>query len=1067
MAASVTTFDEYVEEGSKLSNFKDMFESLEKLGKGMKNIKGIAGSVANLEFLDTMRDKFAAATSINDKITSGLQKLGLSNKSISLLNRATGGLLSSADPFIMSLYGAAETFASNFLGDLVAAALSNVYIPEEVFILGVKSLAAAKADPNVRNVLRDTTLKHDLALSLEWLDKYNGTKYDIRSPLIQDAITASKNGCFHVAAYILKELKKTYIEINVSPTIDNEGESFKNNELCNYENFFNRVIRHIFVYSYGNLTVDEFRKIIKEFPTFTPSCLGINDEVYSRREMISSSDIEILAPFRRYKTVETIINDTAEDKVFIVPRNKNIKVLYIWLAFSMDYNTTELLVHKNLHDRLKYKMLSTLEKAFYEAQKSLLGSALGRFIFDAKDSYLALIAKYVQETEPYLFDPRNQNSLVSEDRITLPDFREYNSQAAEAGKKDSQDNKLPTPSPLANSGLTYDSFEVRRIDENYSQEQIAREVIDISIKKKLQYMMVKTLDRYPLGIDDTEVSVDSFFIFFNEIFNNLSETEKNTVFSYLLAKYIIDLYIPKGYTLDMIASLYPSLNELGVLSQFSDYYAEACKNNDNTTVPLENIKFSTEVTNNDGNILKIESSDVTVYAPNGAIITSLRNMPGYPEGIDVIGNNICVLVSNNGNPEKDIYYTTDTGLTWIKMNAESGGVLENIKFSTEVTNKDGNTLKIESSEVNIYNSDGSKVASIQNLPGIPKGIDILGNNTYITMYNTADSNSGNIKREIIYYTPDNGLTWINISIESGSTSSNAIGIDRPLDEIPFYKEIIASNGDLIKVEPTGVNIYNTYGEKTGSFIDIQGKPIGIAIVDTDTYVVTVNPKIGNQEVYYSSNNGLVWEKINTDSDVLGSVSIYPGVGITSLSQLNFYEALYYNDIFFKIHEYTISYSHDKINFTNMNLFFDELVLGISTLPSGTSYILTENSLYELNNFSTNSTNLQLRRIGNNDTTYTVIKGVIGTILNSASTIPSTIEDFDIDDKAVIKKLLLYYQSGTLMYYWYNTDSPIAIELFQKNIELLRQKYDETDSITKRTEIQKKIDKQQYYISKMT
>jgi hypothetical protein len=882
MAESVTSFNEYVEEGGKLSNFQEMYSTLESFGKGMTNVKGVLNSAANLEFLDTLRDKFSAATSVNDKITDGLKKLGLTDKSISLLNRATGGLLSSADPFIMSLYGAAETFASSILEDFVSAILANVYVPEDVFLLGVKGLAGAKSDPNLRNVLRSATLRHDLAKTLEWLDNYNKTTYDIDSILTNDAITASKNGCFKVAEYIMKKLKETYNEIKACVAITESDEEYKSLELIRYEHFFNNVIRHIFVYSYSNLLLSDFRSIINNFPTFTPSCLGTSDDEYTKRALITSSEIDAMAPFRRYKTLETIINENAPDKVFIVPRNKHIKTIYIWLAFSTDYNSNKLLVHKELHDRLKHKMLSTLEEAFYEAQKSLLGSPLSRFITGAKNNYLSLLAEYVEETDPYLFDPKKQTNLIEEDKIILPNFRSNEtSDNANISLIKSVEKELPVPPIMENSGLSYDNFMVYYVDPVFTNEQVTRDSIAIVLNKKLYYVISKSLERHSLDISIPDIIIDTFFIFYNDkLSSNLSQEELDKLFLYILAKYIIDIYTAKGYT-----------NESGILSQFYNYYNE-------------------------------------------------------------LFNKLSLLGKIDG----------------------------------EGTNSS---------------------------PGL------LPNNS---------------------------------------------GMNRLIEDISFYTEVLDNDGNLVKIDPTGVNTYNTYGEKISSFHNNPANSIGIDIIDNDTYLLAVSPKTSEKEAYYSPDKGLTWEKMNVDAS---DASIYPGVGITSLKQLNFYEVIYYDNTFFKINGHTIAYSSDRINWENMDIYLNEIILGICILPSGTLYILTELYIYEIPNFSINSTNADMKVVAENDYNYTIIKGIIGTILNGSSIPYNTLDDFDIDDKITINKILAHYQSARLIYYWYSTESPITADVLQKNIEFLQGQYDNTDDPLLRSIIEQKIAKQNEYITRIS
>jgi hypothetical protein len=878
MAAIINSFNEYVEEGSKLSNFADMFSSLEQMGKELKSIKGTVDSVTNLSFLTSIRDKFSAATSLNDKISSALKNMGLSDKAISLLNKSSGGLLSSVDPFIMSIYGSVETFAGSILQDVISSVMSKIFIPEEVFLIAVKGLAGAKSDPNYKNVLRKATLEHDLVKTIEWLDNFNNTKYAIQSKQTQDALTAARNGSFNVAAYIIRKLKKTYIEIKAGPTITEKDEERKSLELVQYEHFFNKVIQHIFVYSYDNLTVEKFQAIIRDFPTFTPSCLGTSDTKYSSRAIVTKGNIDILAPLKKYKTVEVIWNSNASEKTFIVPRNHNIKKLYVWLAFSPAFNDSERLVNKPLHDRLKYKILSTLEEAFYEAQKSLLNSALGKFITNAKDDYLGLIAKYVKETEQYLFDPKKQDFVTGEDRITLPDFRQAT--VASSTKKDSQKNYLPIPSVFSEYSLTYDNFYVYHVMGDYTAERVVQDGIVISKKNNMIYMFSNGIFKNSPLMD--KVSEEIYFIYHNERFNTVpDQIKRQTITDFVLAKHIIDYYSTQEVKLPLtvIASMYPSINNKGIFNEFVNYY----------------------------------------------------NYVNY-----------------------------------------------------------------------------------------------------------------------------------NQTIESEDNS----GLNRDVEEINFYNQVLTDKGETVKIDPTGVNVYNVFGEKVGSYSDLPGVPVGVSIVGEDVYAATLNQKNGHTEAYYSPDNGMTWISLGAKEE---DITIYPGVGITSLNQVNFYESLYYDDNLFIINNNKISFSSDKTNYTELPISFlnqDEIIQSIIILPNGDFLILTDKTLYKIQNFNKDETNFQIETLDENGGKYNTIKGMVGTIINAVSIPLDTIDDFDIDDTKIVNKLMQHYSSVKLVYYWYSTESKISESIFNDNIFRLQEKLNATTDPYRRSQLQHLIERQQHFKSKI-
>jgi hypothetical protein len=875
MAETVHSFNEYVEEGSKLAQFKEIYSTFEKMGKDVKNLKGFVDSVKNLEFIENIKDKFEANLSVSEKMNEALKNMGLTDSSLKLINEFT----SAANPYIMSVYGAIETFGRSILEDVVSAVTSKIYIPEEVFLVAVKGMALAKSDPNSGGVLRNAALRHDLVETIKWLDNYNNAStYDLNSGRAQDAITAARNGSFHVALYILGQLKKTYAEIKASVAFNQADEQRIKLELARYERFYNSVIKTIIVYSYNNLTLTEVQKIIKDFPTFVPACLGTNYSENSKTATIVSYDIDIMAPIVYYRTAAEMWGNNSGE-VFIDPLNKNIKKIYVYLAFSTDFNESERLVNEALHTRLKFKMLSTMEKAFYESQNSLLNSPLGQFVLGAREDYLSSIAGYVRKVDRYLFDPKSQESLIT-DQVTLPDFRPRMAADKDGNYKKTLKDSLPEPSSFSKNNLSYDDFEVYYVDPLFSKEKITKDSLAIAQKRSLPYMMSRYIQTISPEINTSLIVTKQYFIFYSNRFgSNIQETDREDILNYIMVKYIIDYYSESGFTLETIAAMFPELNEAGLFSLFNDYY----------------------------HLLKDETD----------------------------------------------------------------------------------------------------------------------------------------------YTP-----------------SPSAGLDRPINIIPFYREVLNPSGEVVKIEDSGINTYNIFGEKINTY-QAQGSPVGISIIGNDTYLLSLNPKNTQLEAYYSPDEGLSFMKMEGNAN---EAEVYPGVGITSIHQVNFFKSIYYMNILFIIRNNTIAYSFDRVEFTDLTIPFDtpnEKLLGLSILPDGTLYLLTNICIYMIENFNIDDDpNFILIKISSNDGEFSIIEDVVGTIINAVSIPLNTTDDFDIDDKAIISKLLMYYRSNKVLYYWYSPESPITVDIFDDNIARLQAKLDMTIDNVRKMQLQRCIERQEYFRSKI-
>ena len=164
MAESSSAFNNYIEEGSKLSSLKNLFGLLEKVGNFFKKLKqGISDAIGTVTDL---YNNIKNSTYVSDL----LKKLGLTDEAIGIINKLTGGSINALDGALGDMLdtglAAIETYGSEIL-NLVKA---NVYLPENVFLSSVKALHAIGSDPNLNSTLFNTAIRHDMPKVLEWLD---------------------------------------------------------------------------------------------------------------------------------------------------------------------------------------------------------------------------------------------------------------------------------------------------------------------------------------------------------------------------------------------------------------------------------------------------------------------------------------------------------------------------------------------------------------------------------------------------------------------------------------------------------------------------------------------------------------------------------------------------------------------------------------------------------------------------------------------------------------------------------------------------------------------------------
>lgn len=671
---SRTPFMSYVENGTKLSSFKNFFALFESLSASINTIKGLLNALKNLP--DALKSDLLGSFSLDSIIAEKLGELGLSSRGIQALNEMTGGSLLSMDSYIASVYNTLEGFTTSIINDIAGQVVASIYIPEEVFLLSVQAMALAKSDPNRYNTLYYAALEHDLAKTLKWLDEYNNTSYDYKSEAFKVGDIAAKKGSWNVARYCasrLREERKNFKDnaIVLSETDQKALDSI----LMTYEKEIITIIRDIWVYSYSNLNLEDYIDIIEENKeVFSPSNMGTNDPDYHKLLMISNNDINTMAPLYYYE--EKVLPFYTDKRTYINPRNKNIKLIYVYLAFNSSYDDKTRLIHQDLHKRLEYKIFTSTTKAGTTAESILVNSPLGRFVYNTVDDYLSMISNYTNKVENLLFAPYKQNGLIFADTISIPDFKPDTNNPNNNTPSQDNDiaNSLPKLNLLEKYGLSFESFEIIRLankSENCEPITISSKSLNI-VRKKRSLLNVREFSVKLFSTEDSSLIDDYYLIFFPDSVLNMSESEMERLFNYIIAKYLIDYYLKLGWTLEQIAAIYPGLKDLGIFDEFKNYVNaltskdkveedDEINENGGTELPngiiinYDSLHFYTSIILENGNSIKITESGIYEFDVNGNSIRRFQ-VDGYHIGIAISNNYLFVLTLISG--QKTIVYTS-------------------------------------------------------------------------------------------------------------------------------------------------------------------------------------------------------------------------------------------------------------------------------------------------------------------------------------------------------------------------------------------------------------------------
>lgn len=672
MAESSSAFNNYIEEGSKLSSLKNLFGFLEKVGNFFKNLKkGISDAIGTVTDL---YNNIKNSTYVSDL----LKKLGLTDEAIGIINKLTGGSINALDGALGDMLdtglAAIETYGSEIL-NLVKA---NIYLPENVFLASVKALHAIGSDPNLNSTLFNTAIRHDMPKVLEWLDDINGTTYSIEEDTNYIAFEAAEFGAFNISKYVMEKMGKAWrISINQAAYNSEEVNKIKEQDAL-YKEWFIDVFKRVFLYSYGNFDVNKMKQFIEhtfDGPDIKMSNLGTSDRDFFLKYAITEEDVDIVAP------LYTVRYDYAvgeKEKTYILPPNKNIKKLYVYAVNGVKNNPLE---SKALHDRLKYPIYTVNTSALSALTNTFRNSGIGQFISNAKDNYLAMISNLCIKSDPILFDPMKQDLKSWGDKTVIPDFIDSPTSSLAPGYDDYTKKEPPLNETMIKLGLTYDRFGVIEITENTTTDSITTELMNLlKDKPTLKYKHIFTTPY--VDFKDLNVKTSKFHVYYDEVFDKNVDKQSNEfkdTICMVIVKYLIDKYIANesGYTLETLSSTYYELAKyFGI---FKDYFDAMSDNNDQNkeqSTGIKSLSFYEQIVDPQGNTIQIKDTGLVSVSPSGAV-SNLK----FPSNYGTItgmaldsNNNIVVAVKTSDG--KYAYYMKNAVGEWILV--ETTDELENI-----------------------------------------------------------------------------------------------------------------------------------------------------------------------------------------------------------------------------------------------------------------------------------------------------------------------------------------------------------------------------------------------------
>lgn len=560
------------------------------------------------------------------------------------------------DQSLTALYGSALGFLTNLSQSLIDALISQIYIPEDVFLTIIKGLQQNGSDPNYNGELRKVCLQHDLYKTIEWLDDYNKVTYDYTNrKLANDGIVAANYGSFNVARYFIDRFYKEKKKFETVPFDSNNEKEVANRKeiLQTYTYTIHVIAKHAIMGSYSNIDLKQINNLCKDY-NIVPSAFGSNDRILGGRSLINKNDIDRAAPIYSGGSIKIIQQRFKRlfKTTYITPRNYNIKYIYLYLSDKSIWGNNAM-YNKPFYERMKSVVISTLLKNLSDASASVLTTGLGKYIVDPQETIDKLIYLAAKKLSPYLFDPKKQIYINLADTASIPELSESGYFTKNQLLKDeitttSTSSNPNNPSAVEMSdaeniikefnGLDLRKFKVYRYEDinnasNISTLEFKIRVVDVLFRtlkggKYKTYTIQTELFRKKV-YDISTISVST--IDFNGTYENssvdfyiLSTLDDINISvdakKFIIMKYLYELYGPNK--IPYLSELYPELNFnkfLDIISKYNPSYKVSIGNQNNMNVTFD-VDF--EQFNEDDNQLTYLFELYERYKADPTILTS-------------------------------------------------------------------------------------------------------------------------------------------------------------------------------------------------------------------------------------------------------------------------------------------------------------------------------------------------------------------------------------------------------------------------------------------------------------
>lgn len=341
------------------------------------------------------------------------------------------------DESAIELLNVADSYSRGMADKLTGALLSQMHMPEILFLTAIKAMKASGSDPNYNeHYLRSVALKKDLEDVLAWLDEINNITYvgGTSNTKLKDGYTAAGNSCVKIVRYILTILYNDIATLKkVTPKTDTDKKYLDDIQSKIRIDVYG-ITKKLIVNGYGNFTMADIVWIFEKF-SLLPSVFGDTDPIYGGRFKITKAEVNKIAPI--YKNKGGFMDDINQNEFiaarheptqYIVPRNKNIKRLYMYLFGDRRFGTNKI-DNYDLHARLELKTMDTSREVFDEAANNLMENGIPGLLLDTLTMLHTGIYDFTKLNEPMLFDPSKVQYITFGTQEIIPPYTDEDSKS--------------------------------------------------------------------------------------------------------------------------------------------------------------------------------------------------------------------------------------------------------------------------------------------------------------------------------------------------------------------------------------------------------------------------------------------------------------------------------------------------------------------------------------------------------------------------------------------------------------------------------------------------------------